>query len=83
MLMLLLDQAAGASSPTPARGPCAAVMGTCPPGSSSPQHSPKIDLGHPFATSVRIAHGPPLGEAALIKRTIYKEPGCGRGRGDN
>lgn len=35
--MLLVDQAAGASSPTPARGPRAPVVGTCsPPGSSSP-----------------------------------------------
>ena len=54
-----------------------------PPGKLSSLAQPEIDLGHPFATGARIAHRLPVGEAALIKRTIYKEPGCERGRGDN
>lgn len=51
----------------------------CPVMETWQRHSPgelKIDLGHPFATGARIARGLPVGEAALIKRTIFKEPGC-------
>lgn len=51
----------------------------CPVMGTWQRHSPgelKIDLGHPFATGARTAHRLPVGEAALIKRTIFKEPGC-------
>ena len=50
----------------------------CP--SAEDTRQPHIDLGHPFATGAGTAHHLPEGGAALIKRTIYKEPGCGRGR---
>lgn len=72
--MLLVAAPCGSGSSSSSRTvPLCPVMGTCQ------RHSPgelKIDLGHPFATSARIAHGLPVGEAALIKRTIFKEPGC-------
>lgn len=54
----------------------------CPVLGTRQSHSPgelEIDLGHPFATGARIAHRLPVGEAALIKRTIFKEPGCREG----
>lgn len=50
------------------------MMGTWP----SPGEL-KIDLGHPFGTGARTAHRLPVGEAALIKRTIFEEPGCREG----
>lgn len=54
------------------------------PGVGEGGAQPKIDLGHPFATGARIAHGLPVGEAALIKRTIYKRAWMReRKRGDN
>lgn len=72
--LLLVAAPCGSGSSSSSRTvPLCPVMGTCQ------RHSPgelKIDLGHPFATSARIAHGLPVGEAALIKRTIFKEPGC-------
>lgn len=59
--------------------PVARAVPGCPVLGTWQRHSPgelKIDLGHPFATGARIAQGLPVGEAALIKRTIFKEPGC-------
>lgn len=52
----------------------------CP---SADTRQPHKDLGHPFAAGAGTVHRLPERGAALIKRTIYKEPGCRRGRSDN
>lgn len=70
LLMLPAGQAARAPSPTLTRpasshNPCALMTGVCqrhsPPGELGSPAQPKIDLGHPFATSARIAHRLPVG----------------------